>query len=189
MGNTTNTNDVSNVIIKKRKKLTTADMALIAILLAVGTVLKNVINFGMKPNFIIAMYCLVILLIKPTVLNSAIIGLLAGALCQLFPGTPFVNFASELVGAVVMALFMKIPSRDNKFIDNVLKVAPSTFITTLFSGFTFLGLMWILFYAGVSGGTPPASLGVFLVIIFGTATINTVIVQVLYLPIKKILKR
>ncbi|MDR1137892.1 MAG: hypothetical protein LBK91_06175, partial [Synergistaceae bacterium] len=45
------------------------DVLLIGILLAAGAVLKffvgTVVNFGMKPNFIIAMYCLIILLIKP----------------------------------------------------------------------------------------------------------------------------
>ncbi|MDR3275743.1 MAG: hypothetical protein LBT11_00805, partial [Treponema sp.] len=53
----------------ERKGLGVRDVLLIGILLAAGAVLKffvgTVINFGMKPNFIIAMYCLIILLIKP----------------------------------------------------------------------------------------------------------------------------
>jgi hypothetical protein len=40
----------------------------------------------MKPNFIIAMYCLAILLIRPKFIEAIIIGVLAGALCQVFPG-------------------------------------------------------------------------------------------------------
>jgi uncharacterized membrane protein len=192
MGNTGKINDASSV--SKSKKLTTADMALIAILLAVGVVLKFAVSAfipipGMKPNFIIASYCLVILLIKPSILSSAVIGLLAGALCQLFPGTPFINFASELIGAVVMCLFVKIPSRGNALVENVFKVAPAAFISTLFSGFAFLGLMWGLFFLGFNAEQTPTALAPFLAIIFGTATTNTIITQALYLPLKKMLKR
>ncbi|HOO28860.1 MAG TPA: hypothetical protein PLU43_10385, partial [Lachnospiraceae bacterium] len=60
----------------KEEGLTIKDILLIGILLAAGAVLKffvgSVINFGMKPNFIIAMYCLIILLIKPRVKEAAI---------------------------------------------------------------------------------------------------------------------
>lgn len=54
----------------------------------------------MKPNFIIAMYCLAILLIRPKVQEAVIIGLLAGAICQLFPGTPYITLPAELLGAL-----------------------------------------------------------------------------------------
>jgi hypothetical protein len=65
----------------------------------------------------------------------------------------------------------------------------NVFITTLFSGFSFLGLMWLLYFAGGAKGTPPAALGVFLGIILGTATVNAVIVSVLYPTLKKVLKK
>ena len=62
-------------------------------LLAAGFVLKffagSFINIGgMKPNFIIAMHCLAILIIRPKVYEAAIIGLLAGAVCQFSPARP-----------------------------------------------------------------------------------------------------
>ena len=52
-------------------------LILTAVLLAAGTVLKffagSVINIGgMKPNFIIAMYCLAILLIRPSLPRAAV---------------------------------------------------------------------------------------------------------------------
>ena len=52
-------------------------LILTAVLLAAGAVLKffagSVINIGgMKPNFIIAMYCLAILLIRPTLARAAV---------------------------------------------------------------------------------------------------------------------
>jgi hypothetical protein len=181
------------IISEKKSGLTLSDLMLTAVLLAAGAVLKfavgNIINFGMKPNFIIAMYCILILLIRPKLSGAAIIGLLAGAVCQFFPGTPYVNIASELVGAVVMCLLIKIPlTIPNKYADSFIKVAVNTFITTLFSGFSFLGLMWLLYYTGRTD-TPPAALGVFLGIILGTATINAIIVQILYPTLRKVLKK
>ena len=95
-----------------KKGLNIADLLLTAILLAAGAVLKffvgSIINIGgMKPNFIIAMYCMIIVLIRPKILYCAIIGLLAGAICQFFPGTPYLNFASELAGALAMGILIK----------------------------------------------------------------------------------
>ena len=92
---------VMEVTIKQGLQI--SDLILVAVLLAAGAVLKlcvgSVINFfGMKPNFIIAMYCLAILLIRPKVVEAAVIGLLAGAVCQFLPGSPYINFISELLG-------------------------------------------------------------------------------------------
>ena len=44
----------------------------------------SLFSVGM-PNFIIAMYCLSILIIRPKFKEAAVIGLLAGAICQFFP--------------------------------------------------------------------------------------------------------
>lgn len=78
-------------VVSEKHGLGVADVLLTGILLAAGAVLKffvgSVINFGMKPNFIIAMYCLILLLIKPRVREAAVVGLLSGAICQFFPGS------------------------------------------------------------------------------------------------------
>lgn len=173
---------------EKKRGLTVSDLLLIGVLLAAGAVLKffvgSVINFGMKPNFIIAMYCLIILLIKPRLREAAIIGLLAGAICQLFPGQPYINFASELVGAVAMSLLTLIPMTIGKF---SLKPIVCTFLSTLASGFTFVGIMYLMYFSGAD--ITPTPLAAFLAIIFGTAAINAIIVQVLYIPLKLALKR
>ena len=90
--------------------LSVSQIMLVALLLASGAVMKffigSIFSAGMKPNFIIAMYCLAILLVKPKLKDALIIGLLAGAVCQFFPGTPYLNFPSEAAGAAVMALFV-----------------------------------------------------------------------------------
>jgi hypothetical protein len=177
----------------ERKGLGVRDVLLIGILLAAGAVLKffvgTVINFGMKPNFIIAMYCLIILLIKPGVIEAAIIGILSGAICQFFPGQPWLNLASELLGALAMCLLIRIPLEKLPLpgkAQAAVKIMVCTFLSTLVSGFTFIGVMYLLYYSGVD--IKPTPLAVFLAIIFGTAAINAIIVQLLYIPLKLALK-
>ena len=176
---------------QEKKGLQIRDILLIGILLASGAVLRffvgTIINFGMKPNFVIAMYCLTILLIKPRLREAAIIGLLAGAVCQFFPGQPYLNILSELIGALAMGLLIKIPMEKIKI---PIKPLLSTFISTLVSGFTFIGAMYLLYYVrpGVLIGSP-TPLAIFMAIIFGTAFMNAVIVQILYIPLKLVLKK
>jgi hypothetical protein len=177
---------------QEKKGLDIRDMLLIGVLLAAGAVLKffvgSVINFGMKPNFIIAMYCLVIMLIRPGLVEAGIIGLLSGAICQFFPGQPYINFVSELLGAVAMCLFIKIPLEKLRFPAAAgVKTVFCAFFSTLVSGFSFIAVMYLMYYAGAD--IKPTPLAIFMGIIFGTATINAIIVQVLYLPLKLILKK
>lgn len=77
----------------KKAGLSTQDLILIAVLLAAGAVLKLTVgsllsSMGMKPNFIIAMYCLAIILTRPKLGQSLVIGLLAGLICQIPCSTP-----------------------------------------------------------------------------------------------------
>jgi len=154
----------------------------------VGAVLKffvgSLFSAGMKPNFIIAMYCLAILLIKPRFVEAIVIGIIAGAICQVFPGTPYINLISEPVGAIVMVLLVYLPLQIGKF---SLRPIIGTFISTLASGMTFLGVLYAAFYTGANVNTLPV--GVFLGIILGTALVNSIIVQVLYIPLKLALGR
>lgn len=182
-------NEIKREVLRQEKKgMSVSDIMLIGILLAAGAVLKffvgSVINFGMKPNFIIAMYCLVILLVRPKIYEAAIIGLLAGAISQFFPGQPYINFASELVGAIAMSLLIKIPMPGGKFSP---KPIVSTFLSTLMSGFTFIGIMYLMYYSGAD--ITPTPLAIFMAIILGTALINSIIVQMLLVPLKLALKK
>jgi hypothetical protein len=178
---------------QEKKGLQIKDVLLIGILLAAGAVLKffvgTVINFGMKPNFIIAMYCLTILLIKPGLIEAAVIGILSGAICQFFPGQPYINFASELLGAIAMCLLIKIPLDKIKL---PIKTVVCTFLSTLVSGFSFIAVMYLLYYKlprfNIVQGEP-TPLAIFMAIIFGTAAINAIIVQVLYIPLKLVVKK
>ncbi|MCQ2591053.1 MAG: hypothetical protein MJ179_11565 [Treponema sp.] len=169
-----------------KKGLSLQDLLLTAVLLAAGAVLKffvgSIINIaGMKPNFIIAMYCMAIVLIRPKLYYSIIIGILAGAICQFFPGTPWLNFGSEFAGALAMGLLVMIPAK-NKTMEIVL-AAVSTFVSTVISG----GLYVVLLLVFIK--SDPAALVAYVPIVLGTATLNTIIVAVLYAPLMKVLKK
>ena len=161
------------------------DLILVALLLAAGAVLKifvgSVINFfGMKPNFIIASYCLAILLVRPKLLECAVIGLLAGAICQFLPGTPWLNFISELLGGVAMFFMIRVPLKIGKM---DLNPALATFVSTVISGGSFVVCLFLFMHMETSG------LVAYVPIVLGTAAIGAVLVQLLYLPLKKVLKR
>lgn len=169
---------------ENKKNISIKELILIGVLLAAGAVLKylvgSVINIGgVKPNFIIAMYCLAILLIRPKVYEGAIIGLIAGAVCQFFPGTPYLNFVSELAGAVVMTLMIRLPIRIGKI---NLNPVISTFISTVVSGGLFVTCLFVFL------GAVKTSLIAYIPIVIGTALINSVIVGVLNVPLKHALK-
>jgi len=167
-----------------KRDISIKDLILIGVLLAAGAVLKylvgSIINIGgVKPNFIIAMYCLGILLIRPSVFESAIIGLLAGAVCQFFPGTPYMNFISEFAGAIVMSLMIRIPIQTGKM---SLTPAISTFVSTVVSGGLFVSSLFV-FLGAVKG-----SLVAYIPIVLGTALINSIIVGILYIPLMRAFK-
>ena len=169
----------------EKKGLSIRELVLIAILLAAGAVLKFFVGsfvnfFGMKPNFIIAIYCMAIVLIKPNVLEAIIIGILAGAICQFFPGTPWLNFLSEFFGALVMCLLVKIPMPKIGKVE--FKPAFATFLSTVVSGGIYATFLLVVIKSD------PAALAAFVPIVGFTALFNAVIVQVLYYPLKATLK-
>ena len=173
------------VTAQEKKGFSIQDLILVAVLLAAGAVLKlfvgSVVNFfGMKPNFIIASYCLAILLVRPKLVECAVIGLLAGAICQFLPGTPYLNFISELLGAVAMFFMMKVPFKFGKLDLNPLL---STFVSTVISGGSFVVCLFVFMHMETSG------LVAYVPIVLGTAAIGSVLVQVLYMPLQKVLKK
>ena len=173
------------VTVEEKSGFTVSDLILVAVLIAAGTVLKlvvgNVVNFfGMKPNFIIAAYCLAILLVRPKLYQAAIIGLLTGAVCQFLPGTPYINFISELLGAVCMCIMIRLPIKIGKLDLNPMI---STFVSTVVSGGSFVACLFLFMNADKS------SMIAYVPIVLCTAVINMILVQLLYIPLKKILKK
>lgn len=184
------------VVVDERKDgLAIQDLILIAVLIAAGAVLKLTVSSfltfaGMKPNFMIAMYCIAIILTRPNLIQSACIGLLVGLVSQipLLNATPLVNFASELVGAVVCCLLVTIFSRvasRNSLVQNVVFPAVITFVSTIFSGYTFAMIVGVT----VSGLEPVAVFGVYAVMVLGTAAMNCVVAAILVPVLRKVLKK
>lgn len=184
------------VVVDDRKDgLSIQDLILIAILIAAGAVLKLTVSSfltfaGMKPNFMIAMYCLAIIITRPKLWQSAVIGLLVGLVSQIpmLNATPMVNFASELVGAVVCGLlvsaFTKIMSENNA-LQNIVFPAIITWISTVFSGYTFAMIVGTT----VSGLEPLAVFGVYAVMVLGTATMNCIVAAILTPVLRSVLKK
>lgn len=171
---------------KEKKGLPLRDLLLTAVLLAAGAVLKFFVGtfinlFGMKPNFIIAMYCMVIVLLRPKLWYSLIVGILAGAICQFFPGTAGLNFASEFAGALCMGLLIKIPSKNRPM--EIGLAAVNTFVSTVVSG----GLFTILLFVVIN--SEPSAMAAYVPIVLGTAALNAVIVAILYAPLMKAIKK
>lgn len=173
---------------KAARTLTTQDLILIAVLLAAGAVLKlTVASFlsfaGMKPNFVIAMYCLAIILTRPKVSQALIIGLLAGLMCQipLLNATPLVNIPSEALGALACGLLIHVPLKAGKLDFNPLV---STFLSTVVSGYTFA-----LLVGTMNGLALPVIFVTYAVMVFGTGLFNSILVQILTPLLRKVLKR
>ena len=194
--NTSNDIDFNEATSQKRVVKTQAktglqinDLILIAVLLAAGAVLKltlaSVFQFaGMKPNFIIAMYCLAIILTRPNVGQSVIIGLIAGLICQIpmLNATPWVNIPSEMLGALACGLLIKVPMNiGGKFDINPLV---NTFISTVVSGYTFAFIVGFML-----GLDPVAIIITYAVMVFGTALFNCILVQILTVPLRVVLKK
>ena len=176
-----------------KKGLSTQDLILIAVLLAAGAVLKLTVgsllaSFGMKPNFIIAMYCLAIMLTRPKVGQAVIVGLIAGLICQIpmLNATPGLNIVSEILGALVCGLLIKVPMR----IGGKLDINPlvNTFLSTCVSGGAF-ALMAIYINVISQGTDPVPALVAYGAIVLGTATFNAVLNQILVPPLRKVLKK
>lgn len=170
-----------------------SDLILVAVLVAAGAVLKLVVGLlfqgGVKPNFMIAAYCLALLLIQPRsygqgALYGLIIGLITGAVCQIpmLCGTPFLNFISEALGGVVIGLIAAIPQKNPAKFD--LRPILGTFVATFISGATFSVLAVV-----VRSMDPMAGFVQFAPIVVITATLNAIIVAILIVPLRKALRK
>lgn len=185
-----------HAVAQEKNGLSTQDLILIAVLLAAGAVLKLTVgsmlaSFGMKPNFIIAMYCLAIILTRPKVGQAAIIGLIAGLICQLpmLNATPGLNIISEVLGALVCGLLVKVPMRIGGKAD--INPIVNTFISTVVSGGTFaLMAIYINVVSNANSQTTfAAAVGAYALIVLGTATFNAILNQVLVPIMRKVLKK
>ena len=162
-------------------------LTLYAILLAAGFVLNMTVSkfFSgltagiLSPEFIIAAFCLEILIVKPTVGQAAIIGLLAGVVIQITASVKGPDLIAEPVAAVVMGLLTASLAKGG-----AKKVLPllGTFIVTCISGLVYAAVVAFFIQRN------PALIAVMAPVVAATGVVNGIIVQALFIPIKKALK-
>ena len=185
--NTANAQQARTVAAVDHGKLDLKALTLYAILLAAGFVLNLTVSkfFSgltggfLSPEFIIAAFCLEILIIKPNIGQAAVIGLLAGVVIQITASVKGPDLIAEPVAAVVMALLVSALS-DSKAKGLLLLVG--TFIVTFISGIFYAVIFSFLIMKN------PAFVGVMAPVVVATGVANAIIVAALHLPIKKALK-
>lgn len=161
------------------------DIVLVGVLLAVGMVLRMYMPpvGPITPNLVIGMYCLAIILVRPRIIETLVIGIVAAALCQLTSKSaiPYLNFISEPVGVLVALALVKAPF--NLSIKKYsFKPALVTLLGTIASGLVYvLSVKAVLLFRGTAGGKAFIAM---LLVVITTAIANTVIVQLIYYPIK-----
>ncbi len=168
-------------------KLDIQALVLLAVLLAAGFILNFTVGKAISsisgglisPEFIISAFCLTILVVRPSVGQALVIGLISAAVIQITTTSPFIDFAAEGIAAMLMALIVRIGMGSG-----AKKVVPliGSFVTTAVSGVIFMLIKIAM--VGAAGELAAAMLPVVLL----TAVFNAVLVQALYLPIRKALK-
>ena len=153
------------------------NLLFVGVMMAVGVVLRLCAGFlavaGMHPNFLIATYCLSLLIVRPKLHEAAIIGLISGCISQIGTSVPWLGLLRETIGAVTMAALVLIP------MPKAVKPLVTTLLTTLVSGFAFVGLA-ALTYANPMPMAQFVSMATVSVV---TAVLNCVIVSILSIPV------
>jgi len=170
----------------EKSHMGTRDIVLAGILLAAGAVIRMFFpKLPVTPNFIIAMYCLVILLVRPRVMEALAIGIVAAILSQLTSGSPvpFLNFISEPVGALVCYLLVR-PKYRLSIGSYSLKPAFATLLSTLASGAVFVLILSLVL---MSMGKDAKYIMIATVVV-PTALANTVITQLAFEPLRRVLR-
>lgn len=169
-----------------RGKLDVSALVLIAILLAAGVILNATVGkalaiTGIQPEFCIAAFCIAILLIRPSIPQAIIIGILGATVIQLTTSIPGLEYLCDIPASAFMGFMAaKVLTKKNRvYIPFV-----GTFITTLISGSIFATVATIFLM-----GAEPASILVMAPIVLGTALANAIVVQALYFPLAKAAKR
>ena len=159
-------------------------VAVTALLLAIGAILKMVTPgvAGVTPNWTIAMYCIAINLIRPSLSQAVGIGLVAGAVNIPFSKSafPYGNLVSELAGALICTLIVS-AAIDIKIGKLNIRPAISGFLSTVGSGLVFTGILKIVLSLPLE-----AYLYGMLPVVFITGAINCLITQLLYFPAQRL---
>lgn len=172
------------VAIDERRGLDIQSLVLLAVLLAAGFILNftagkaisTVSGGAIAPEFIVSAFCLAILVIRPTIPQALVIGLISAAVIQITTSSPGIDFVAEGIAAVAMASIVNVGARTPA--RNLVPVV-GTFITTFLSGMIFMVVkMALMGFAGELAAvmTPVVTV---------TAVFNAILVGALYQPVKQ----
>jgi len=167
------------------------DIAIVGICLAIGAILRFVANMfpgAIVGNPVIALYCLAIILIRPTFKEAAGIGLVAGVLSMLISHSIFppANLISEPLGAIACAAVYGLVST------KTLGPAATTFVATCVSGFSFVLIAMAVMLASIVAVPAETVAGFFMAvlpIVLITAVFNAIVTQILFFPAKRVYVR
>lgn len=160
-------------------------LVMLAILLAAALILNMTVGnalatVGLKPQFIIAAYCLTIILNEASPVQAVIYGLIAAAVTQLSTSIPGLNFLTEAAGALTMAAFVKTQIKAGGV--NITPLV-GTLLATFVSGALFAVIGTVIMGADVATSL------VKIPIVIGTACFGAIVVQALYIPMRKVLNK
>lgn len=154
-----------------------------ALFLTIGVILRLVSPSiaGITPNWLIAMYCLAILVVRPNFKQALGIGLVAGIVCVATSKAafPWANLASEPIGALVCAAVAGLPVRSSKA--KIFLPGLSTLLGTLASGLVFITLTKIVVNVPMQ-----VYLYGMMPVVFTVGAVNSVLTQALYFPAVKL---
>ncbi|NLK00011.1 MAG: hypothetical protein GX318_02085 [Clostridia bacterium] len=158
----------------------TKEIAIVAVLIAIGAVLRMVSPAiaGITPNFVIAMYCLSIMLVKPKLPGAVGIGFAAGAISMVTTKSPipYINLLSEPVGAVVaLMVLLALPNLSVR--GHSLRPLIIGALATIASGSLYVISNMFLLNLPVE-----VAKVAFLTVVVPVTLINGVITQILYYP-------
>lgn len=159
-------------------------IATTALFLSIGMILRLVSPSiaGISPNWLISMYCLSILILRPGIGQAAGVGLVAGALCVATSKAifPYANFVSEVAGAVACAAMVHSPLLRQGM---AAKLRPLLcgLVSTLVSGFIFVTLTKLVMAVPL-----PVYLYGMLPVVLTVGVVNSIVTQILYFPARKL---
>lgn len=172
------------VAIDERRGLDIQSLVLLAVLLAAGFILNftagkaiSAVSGGaIAPEFIVSAFCLAILVIRPTIPQALVIGLISAAVIQITTSSPGIDFVAEGIAAVAMASIVNVGARTPA--RNLVPVV-GAFITTFLSGMIFMVVKMALM------GFADELAAVMTPVVTVTAVFNAILVGALYQPVKQ----
>lgn len=170
----------------ERDGLDIKSLVLLAILLAAGFILNFTVGKAISavsggaiaPEFIISAFCLTILIVRPSLPQALVIGLISAAVIQVTTTSPGIDFIAEGIAAVAMALIVNAGMRTAA---KPLIPTIGTFVTTFLSGFIFMVVKMSMM------GFATELAAVMMPVVALTAVFNAILVGALYIPIGKAL--